>query len=113
MDGNTCSALIGSFEGDNTWVIDSGASRHMTRECGQLKTLSKWNSSHSVELGDNNNYSVKGIGSTSFELESSGNIHPNNIPYVLGLKKKLLSISCLEDKGDRVEFVHGKVIDWK
>lgn len=42
-------ALIDTFEDEDIWVIDSGASRHMTGEHGQLKTLSKGISSHSVE----------------------------------------------------------------
>ena len=44
------------------------------------------------------------------ELKSSGSIHLNNILYVPGLKKKLLYISCLEDRGDRVSFVNSKVM---
>jgi len=55
---------------------------------------------------------MKGIRSISLELEYSGSIHLNNILYVPGLKKKLLSISDLEDKGDRVAFVNGKVLFW-
>lgn len=39
MDGSLNSALTSSFEDDNTWVIDSGAARHMTGERGELKTL--------------------------------------------------------------------------
>ena len=45
---------------------------------------------------------MKGIGSTSLELDYGGSIHLNNILYVPGLKKKLLFNSCLEDKGDRI-----------
>lgn len=110
--GSLFSALFGTFKDDNVWVIDNGASKHMTGECNQPQTLLKGSSSHSIKLGDNNNYPVKGIGSTSLELDSSGSIHLNNILYVLGLKKNLLSISCLEDKGDRVAFVDGKVLVW-
>jgi len=94
------------------WVIDTGASRHMTGECSQLQTLSKGKYSHAIELGDNKIYLMKGIGSTLLELESSGSIHLKNILYVLGLKKNLLSISCLEDKGDKIAFFNGKVWVW-
>ena len=44
--------LTGTLDDDNTWIIDSGASRHMTRERVQLHTLSKEPSSHAVDLGD-------------------------------------------------------------
>ena len=52
---------------------------------------------------------MKGIGSISLELESGGSIHLNNILYVPGLKKNLLSISFLKDKCDRIAFVDDKV----
>lgn len=68
--------------------------------------------SKKVELGDNNNYGVKGIGKTSIELELGDNVRLSNILYLLGLKKNLVSISCLEDKGDRVAFVDSKVLVW-
>jgi hypothetical protein len=65
--------------------------------------------SQRVELGDNNSYVVKGIVKASIELELGNNIHLNNVLYVPGLKKNFVSISCLEDKGDRITFVDGKV----
>ena len=82
----------------------------MTDHHKQLKTLSKGKSSYSVELGDNKSYLVRGIGSTSIELENGGNIHLNNILFVPSLHKNLLSISSLEDKGDRVAFIDGKFV---
>lgn len=104
------SALSGTFQDEDIWVIDSGASRHMTTHSRQLKTLSKGKSTYSVELGDNKSYPVKGIGSSSIKLEDGSNIHLNNILVVLGLHKKLLSISSLEDKRDRLAFIDGKVL---
>ena len=69
-------------------------------------------SSQKVELGDKINYAIKGIMSTYSELELNENIHLNNILYVPSLKKNLISLSCLEYEGDRVEFVDGKVLAW-
>ena len=54
-----------------------------------------------MELGDNKSYLVNGIGSTSITLEDGSNIHLNNILFVPGLHKNLLSISSLEENGDR------------
>lgn len=68
--------------------------------------------SQKVELGDNNSYVIKGIGNTSIKLESSDNVHLNNILYVSSLKNNLVCILFLEDKGDRVTFVDGKVLFW-
>lgn len=66
-----------------------------------------------MELRDNNSYPIKGIGSTTIKLENGSNIHLNNILFVLGLHKNLLSISSLEDKGYRVAFIVGKVVVWR
>ena len=82
----------------------------MTEDRDNITSLMEKKLSQKVDIGDNNTYAVKGIGKNSIELEPSENIHLNNILYVLGLKNNLVSISCLEDKGDRVAFVHGKVL---
>jgi len=66
-----------------------------------------------VELGDNNIYAIKDLGSTSLKLENGAKLHLNNIIYVPGLKNNLLSISFSEDKGDRVAFVDGKSLVWE
>ena len=51
--------------GEDTWLIDSGASKHMT---GQKKTLSKLeekSSPQKVSLGDDYQYPIKGVGEAS------------------------------------------------
>lgn len=55
---------------------------------------------------------MKVIGSTSIKLEDGSNIHLNNILFVPGFHKNLLSISSLEEKSNRVAFIDGKVIVW-
>jgi uncharacterized protein YbcI len=92
------------------WIIDSGAYRHMTGDHVNITSIREKRISQKVELGDNNSYAVKGIGKESIELESSNNIHINNVLYVPGLKNISVSIYCLEDKGDRITFVDGKVL---
>jgi len=66
-----------------------------------------------LELVYNGNYEVKGIGTSSFHLESRGSVSINNILYVPRLKKNLLSISSLGDKCIRVDFMDGQVLVWK
>jgi hypothetical protein len=45
-------------------------------------------------------------------LESGNHVHLSNVLYVLGLEKNLVSISCLEDKGNIIAFMDGKVLSW-
>eukprot|EP00253_Pinus_taeda_P005063 PITA_05063 len=84
----------------------------MTRDCDNLQKWMERRLSQKIELGDNNSYAIKGVGKASIEMESSENVHLSNILYVPSLKKNLVSISRLEDKGDRVAFVDGKVLVW-
>ena len=65
-----------------------------------------------MESGDNKSNIFKGLGSTSLKLDNGENLHLNNILHVPGLKKNLISIYCLEDKGDRISFVYGKLLVW-
>jgi len=67
----------------------------MTGGSGKIHTLLKEQSSHAMELGDNNSDVVKGLGSTSLKLENGAKLHLDNIFYVPGLKKNSLSIFYL------------------
>ena len=64
-----------------------------------------------VELRDDSTYKIEGVGSTSLQLDSSTVLHIDDVLYVPGLKKNLLSVVGLEDKGYRVLFMD-KVILW-
>lgn len=46
------------------------------------------------------------------KLDNGSKPHLKNILNVLGLKKNLLSISCLEDKGKMIGFVDEKILVW-
>lgn len=58
------SALTGTITtNSDTWLIDSGASKHMTGYRKALTDLTEKELSIQVELGDNAKYTVKGVGS--------------------------------------------------
>ena len=50
----------------DTWLIDSGASHHMTGYQKLLSDLNKKESNQNVTLGDDARYVVRGAGATSF-----------------------------------------------
>ena len=52
-----------------------------------------------VELGDDAQYQVRGVGTVSFERESGKPLSFVDVLYVSGLTKNLISVSTLEDKG--------------
>ena len=68
------SALIGEItHGSDTWLIDSGASKHMTRHKDSLSCLTQKEYSHKVQLGDDYQYPIKGIREASYKLRT-GNL---------------------------------------
>jgi hypothetical protein len=90
------------------WLIDSGASRHMTGYREHLTDLIEKESCLHVVLGDNARYTVKGVGTSSFQLDSNIPLQLSEVLYVPGMKRNLVSISALEDKGYKVTFSEGK-----
>ena len=60
------SSLMGTVShGSNDWLIDSGASKHMTVFKESFVKLSEHESPHKVKLGDDYQYPIKGSGSSS------------------------------------------------
>ena len=56
---------------------------------------------------------MKGFGATFLQLESNDTLHLSDVLYVLGMKRNLVSISALKDKGYKVAFSNGKVLAWQ
>jgi hypothetical protein len=52
-----------------------------------------------VDLGDEKCYNIEGVGSISFIFESGARLHIEEVLYVPVIKKNLLSVETLEDKG--------------
>ena len=98
--------------GSNDWLINCGASKHMTRLKESFVKLSKHESPHKVKLRDNYRYPIKGSGESSYKLDFGKSMKMKDVLFVPGLKKNLLCIFSLDEKGMRVEFVDGQVLMW-
>ena len=66
-----------------------------------------------IILGDNTTYLVKGTWTVTLHLNQGQILHLQDVLYVPYLKKNLVSISPMEDKGFKVAFIDGKVCVWK
>ena len=95
-----------------SWLVDSGASRHMTGNRGALTSYRKKKFTTQVELGDDSTYKIEGVGSTSLQLDSGTILHIDDVLYDPGLKKNLFSVAGLKDKGYRVLFMDKEVLLW-
>jgi len=61
-----------------------------------------------IEMGDDGRYSVSVVGTVTFEREHGAPLTLTDVKYVPGLKKNLIAVTMLEDKGYDVAFSKGK-----
>eukprot|EP00253_Pinus_taeda_P033568 PITA_33568 len=84
--------------------IGSGASFHMTGDKSLFSTLEEKDLKMRIEMGDDGRYSVSGVGTIAFQREHGASITLIDVKYVPGMKKNLVSVAMLEDKGYDVVF---------
>jgi hypothetical protein len=96
---------------ENTWLIDSGASRHMIGIRNHISHFVEKETHLHVVLGDDARYNVRGVGSSTFQLDLEMQLKLK-VLYVPGMKINLVSISALEDKGYKITFLEGRVLAW-
>ena len=116
-DSNDKYVLISSLTGmvtygNDTWLVDSSASKHMTGYKYYLTNLVEKESHQKVKLGDDYQYPIKGVGEESYKFEYGKHLKMKDVLYVPCLKNNLLSILGLEKKGFRISFVDGQVLMW-
>jgi hypothetical protein len=98
--------------GEDTWLIDSGAPKNMTGQRDTLSSLTENSFPRKVTLGDDYQYPIKGVGESTYKLDSRTPMKMKDVLYVPGLTKNLLFISALDKKGFRVAFIDGEVLMW-
>ena len=93
----------------DTWLIDSGASRHMTRYGDHLADVVQREFEEKVVFDNDARYVVKGVGATSFQLDSGKTLRMRDVLLVHGMTSNLTAVSTLEDEGYDVIFSRGRV----
>ena len=82
----------------------------MTGHRDSFSCLTQKDYPHKVQLGNDYQYPIKGIGEASYKLKSKKPMKMKEVLYVPGLKKNLLSILDLDKKGFRFSFVDGEFL---
>ena len=82
----------------------------MTGRKQTLSILEEKSSPKKVSLGDDYQYPLKGIGESSYKIEYGTLMKMKEVLYVLGLKRNLLSIPALDNKGYIVFFIDRQVL---
>eukprot|EP00253_Pinus_taeda_P021781 PITA_21781 len=87
----------------------SEASFHMTGDKKLFSALEEKDRNMCIEMGDDRRYSVSGVGTIAFQRKHGAPLTLKNVMYVPGLKKNLVLVAMVEDKGYNVAFSKGNV----
>ena len=98
------SSALGSM-----WYFESGASFHMMGDKELFSDLEEKDLQMHIEMGDDAQYNETNIGTITFQRDSSKPFQLKDVMHVPGLKKNLVSVAMLEDRGYDVVFSDGKV----
>ena len=107
-------ALYGSKSSDKQkglWIIDSGASQHMTHDKNSLSDFVEFDQPSKIILGDN--HSIRAFGKGTYRLTTDIGGQPQKIAlydvlYLPDLRRNLLSVRTMTNRGANVEFVANK-----
>ena len=91
------------------WYLDSGASFHMTGNKSLFSTLEEKDLKMHIKMGDDGKYHVSGEGTVVLQSKHGAPLTLIDVNYVPGLKKNIVSVTTLENKGYDVVFSKGKV----
>eukprot|EP00253_Pinus_taeda_P030396 PITA_30396 len=108
LDFTLFACMVSSMVGSG-WFLDNGASFHMTGDKSLFSNLEEKDLQMLITMGNDENYNVLGVGTIVFQRKRGARITLIDVKYVPGLKKNLVSIAMLEDKGYDVVFSKGKV----
>jgi hypothetical protein len=92
------------------WLIDSGATCHMTGARELFESFTESDSDVHVELGMGTKHAVKGSGIVPFQMESGGMLRVMDVLWVPELRRSVLSVSTIEKKGFDVLFQDGQAL---
>ena len=108
LDFSLITCMVSSMVGC-VWYLDNGASFYMSGDKNLFSSLEEKGLQMRIDMGDDGKYHVLGEGTVVFQREHGAPLTLTNVKYVPGLKKNLVSITMLEDKGYDVVLSKGKV----
>jgi hypothetical protein len=82
----------------------------MTSDRELFSSLTEQDSRVQVELDDDAKYPIARVGIIPFRLQLGNSLDFDNVLFVPGLSKNLLSFSIMEDKGYAIEFKNHQVL---
>jgi hypothetical protein len=98
--------LVDQEESEGAWVLDIGASNHMT---GRREVLMSLDTSvgGTVRFGDGSLVDIKGIGSVLLQTKKKGHKVLSEVYYIPKLQSSIISLGQLEEGGCKVVLEDG------
>ena len=100
--------MVATADGDNikgsdNWIVDSGATRHMTMDAAGLHNVR--NAETQLHLADGTTHTIDKVG----DIDLDSGLKLRNVLYAPMLKKNLLSTAALDDAGFKIKQKGGKM----
>jgi hypothetical protein len=92
------SSLSGTSFHSGTWLVDSGASCHMTGARELFESFTETNSDMCVELGMGTMHAVQGSGTVRLWMELKDVLRVTNVLWMTEIKSSVLSVSVIEEE---------------
>lgn len=91
---------------EDVWVLDTGASNHMT---GRREALTSLDMSvgGTVRFGDGSLVEIEGMGSVLLQTRKNGHKVLSEVYYIPKLRSSIISIGQLEEGGCKIEIENG------
>ena len=85
------------------WIIDSGASQHLSHDRSQFLSYNKVTNGHSITIADGTKIHAHGMGDIKVTTQN-GEITLRDVWHVPNIGTSLLSVARIVDAGYNVEF---------
>ena len=92
--GTQAQALASTYRHNIEWVVDSGASKHVTGISSSFKTYTPHSYSETIQTADGTSQPIHGVGS----VECTPSLHLSSVLHVFSFPVNLLSVSSLVDQ---------------
>ena len=94
----------------STWILDTGATCHLTSRKEWLKDYIPLAKPFPVRFGNNGVEHALGHGTTQIELSDGNFIAIEQVHYIPNIAKNLISVNKLTDDNTSIEFFHNYCI---
>jgi hypothetical protein len=96
---------VNSLEDSPVWILDSGATQHVTGNPDILTNIKKVSHATPMLTAGRDSHNVAGRGKVLLKISDGSIKSIKNVHYVPGIRRDLLSIGCFTKQGYLVEFI--------